>query len=623
MSHYWGERIHKGLLCFPLLYLLGAGQDILAQTVTRGPYLQKASTSEITIRWRTDTNTTGRVWYGNSPGNLTNAVDEVALATSDNPDYGDPSYPLTNHTLPGTEHIVSITGLQADTQYFYAVGLTGGTILAGDDPDHYFTTHPVIGSTRPQRFWVLGDSGTGNSSAEAVRDAYLELAGTENEADMFMMLGDNAYGNGTDQDFQDGVFDIYPMVLRNKVLWPTLGNHDARDFNPVTGAYEGNKSGPFMGFHQLNNFSLPSNGEIGGVASGTEKYYSFDRGNIHFICLDSTERDGFGTSLEPDGPMAMWLQSDLLATNQNWIIAFWHHPPYSKGSHHGDGDMRSVFVPLLEAGGVDLVLSGHSHSYERSRLINSLTSDPGDGETVPASAIVDSGDGQEGGDGVYEKPPGIVPNSGTVYIVAGSSGSNSVVQSNWPSPIMIHTARELGSLVIDVSDQRMDVRFLRELASPTQVDDLFTIKKTPSASIPGYLAWRDAFFSPGESGSEPDDDPDKDKITNFMEFALNLDPKASSPDQSPYGTIELNPVDLENYFTFRYRRRIVFTGITYSVEANEGLQAWASSPATVEELPGPTPNPDGVTQTVTVRVKPSLETAGITKKFARLRVTAP
>ena len=70
-------------------------------------------------------------------------------------------------------------------------------------------------------------------------------------------------------------------------------------------------------------------------------------------------------------PMAIWLRSDLAVTTNRWLVAFWHHPPYTKGSHDSDAEaelieMRQNIVPILEAGGVDLVLSGHSHSYERS-----------------------------------------------------------------------------------------------------------------------------------------------------------------------------------------------------------------------------------------------------------------
>ena len=100
------------------------------------------------------------------------------------------------------------------------------------------------------------------------------------------------------------------------MLWPTLGNHDGYTADSTT------ESGPYYDI-----FSLPRNGEAGGVASGTEAYYSFDYGNMHFICLDS-----YGTDHSPDGAMMTWLEADLAANDKEWVIAFWHHSPYSKGS---------------------------------------------------------------------------------------------------------------------------------------------------------------------------------------------------------------------------------------------------------------------------------------------------
>ena len=129
------------------------------------------------------------------------------------------------------------------------------------------------------------------------------------------MLGDSAYQSGTDAEFQNAVFNMYPMLLRQSVLWPTLGCHDSISADSTS------QSGPYFDI-----FSVPRNAEAGGVASGTEAYYSFDFGNIHFIVLDS-----FESSRAPNGAMLTWLTSDLAATTQPWIIAYWHHPPYSKG----------------------------------------------------------------------------------------------------------------------------------------------------------------------------------------------------------------------------------------------------------------------------------------------------
>jgi hypothetical protein len=149
--------------------------------------------------------------------------------------------------------------------------------LAGGDASHSFVTSPPSGSPAPTRIWAVGDSGTADANARAVRDAYYAIAGST-LTNLWLMLGDNAYQQGLDHEYQAAVFDTYPTTLRQTVLWPTLGNHDGAAANSST------RSGPYYDI-----FTLPSNGEAGGMGSGTEAYYSFDHGDIHFVCLDSFE----------------------------------------------------------------------------------------------------------------------------------------------------------------------------------------------------------------------------------------------------------------------------------------------------------------------------------------------
>src|SRR5207249_2836018 len=143
----------------------------------------------------------------------------------------------------------------------------------------------------------------------------------------------------------------------------------------------------------------------------------------HFICLDSYETDR-----SPGGAMMTWMQQDVLSTDKTWVLAFWHHPPYSKGSHDSDTEielveMRQNALPLLEQGGIDLVLAGHSHSYERSYLIDGHYGLSG---TFTDVLKKDRGDGRIDGRGSYKKPsPGPAPHEGAVYVVAGSSGQTS------------------------------------------------------------------------------------------------------------------------------------------------------------------------------------------------------
>ena len=217
-------------------------------------------------------------------------------------------------------------------------------------------------------------------------------------------------------------------------------------------------------------FSLPQNGQAGGVPSGTEKYYSFDYANIHFVCLDSMTSGRTGTT-----PMAQWLENDLLTTAQDWIIVFFHHPPYTKGSHDSDaeGDLveiRQNLVPILEAHGVDLVLSGHSHCLERSFLLDGHY---GFSSTLIPSMKIDAGDGREEGSGAYRKN-GL--GRGVIYTVAGSSGQATGGQLNHPAHFI--SLNELGSVVIDWSATASTPLFLNASGATR---DHYTLLKTPDA----------------------------------------------------------------------------------------------------------------------------------------------
>ena len=412
-----------------------------AQTVVRGPYLQSGTPSSVIIKWRTGEATDSVVRYGldHDPDGLTQSA--------------------TNSTST-TEHAVQLTGLSPGVKYFYSVGSSSALQLAGGDSDHFFVTAPVPGTAKPTRIWVIGDSGTADANARAVRNAFLEFTGSR-DPDLWIMLGDNAYYHGTDNDYRKAVFNTYPQVLPKTVLWPTLGNHDADTADSTT------ESGPYYDI-----FSLPRNGEAGGVASGTEAYYSFDYGNLHFVCLNS-ETD----PSPPDGAMMMtWLEADLAANEKEWIIAFWHRAPYSKGSADSDEEpmgswMRQNAVPILERYGVDLVLAGHSHSYERSYLIDGHY---GLSDTFTDVMKKSPGDGSATGDGAYRKPVTVgTPHAGTVYVVAGTAG---VIKTGGPldHPTTAVSFRTLGSMVLDVNGNRLDAMFLD---STGNIRDDFTILK--------------------------------------------------------------------------------------------------------------------------------------------------
>lgn len=433
-------------------------------SITRGPYLQMATTNSIVVRWRTDAATDGRVTFGTNAASLDREVSDGTITT---------------------EHVVTITNLSPGTPYLYAVGTSSGMLASG--PDFVFRAAPRPGAGARTRIWVIGDSGTADGVAQAVRDAYLTAAGSS-PSDVWLMLGDNAYETGSDVQYQAAVFDTYPTILRNTVVWPTFGNHDSYTLD---------------GAPYFDAFTLPKNGEAGGVPSDTEKYYSFDHGDIHFICLDSQ-----GSSRSAQGAMLQWLASDLAAASRNWIIAYWHHPPYTKGSHDSDTEtelveMREGAVPLLEAGGVDLVLGGHSHAYERSALIDGFYSTP---TTAAGGIVLSPGGGREEESGAYQKP-NATGRAGAIYAVMGSSGrlgpwvgGSEAITNPVPHPVMFTSLRYNGSLLIDVDGDRLDARFIDSSGGER---DHFTLLKGSTIHA----------LAPDPSASEYEADPGALRMT--------------------------------------------------------------------------------------------------------------
>ena len=409
--------------------------------LVRGPYLQMPGPSTMTVRWRTDQPGLGRVRYGTQPLTLSLVAEAGATVT---------------------EHSVTVTNLQPDTLYYYSVGVGDRVLTNGSG--FRFRTPAVTGGTRPFRVWVLGDCGYTNFSAGPVRDAFYQFT-TNRPVDLWLMLGDNAYTGGTDGLYQNAVFNTYPTQLRQTPLFSTIGNQEtAGSAMPL----------PTIAYFDI--FTFPMNGELGGVPSGSERYFSFDYGNAHFVCLDS-----MSSSRATNSPMYVWLKSDLEANTNEWLIVFFHHPPYSKGSNDSDVqapqiEMRANFVPLLEEHGVDLVLCGHSHSYERTWLMDGHYGLSG---TFTDSMKVDGGDGHvgAGGSGAYQKATlGAAAHEGAVYVVAGS-GSQVNHTGTLNHPATLRSAFVLGSVALDVHANRIDVRFIRETGA---IDDDFTLVKGAS-----------------------------------------------------------------------------------------------------------------------------------------------
>lgn len=426
--------------------LMGVQADLL-----RGPYLQMATPTSMTIRWRTNVYDRSRVKYGLSSDNLSMKTDDSTLVN---------------------EHIITLTGLKPFTKYYYTVGNLADTTLQGND-ENYFYTFPEKDSEQLIRIAGFGDCGNNSLNQRTVKSQVLKYLGN-NYLNAWILMGDNAYSDGTDAEFQAKFFNVYKDDLLKKYpLYPVPGNHDYHDFQSAS-ATDQNK----MAYYQ--NFSVPTKGEAGGVPSNTESYYSYDIGNVHFLALDSYGPDNKGLHMYDEmSEQVEWVKKDLQANKSKWVVAYWHHPPYTMGSHDSDKEsllvkIRENFIKTIEEYGVDLVLCGHSHVYERTKLIKGYYGMESDfdskkHELSTSTALYD---------GTKNSSPYIKSskdNQGTVYVVSGSAGALGGHKATYPHNAMFYSNNEVGGVVmLEVEGNRLDLKWI---CSDGKIGDHFTMMK--------------------------------------------------------------------------------------------------------------------------------------------------
>jgi hypothetical protein len=440
------------------LIALGAAVALHAQTPPERLFLQQVSDTGVIVKWRGGD--AQEVCYSTAIGNL----------------YDRNSRRCVDGVLTEGGHMEArLTRLASNFTYYYSLGdLVSPTQKFRTAPD--WNKPPRDGNTH---ILIVGDSGTqteaghDGEAAEVLAGFHAYNAKHGNEpVDLFLALGDNAYLMGTDQQWQKSFFEIYPDILKSAAVLPTIGNHEmgygplpicilapascqgdppkpinpnapesipygglSTSSNPDDYDGTGDLQPDAGGMPYLNIFSLPTAGESGGLASGTEQYYSVNYGNVHVVSLDSQL-----SARDPGQREAMkeWLVADLGGNDRDWTIVIFHHPPYTKGANHDsddangglgvdkpEWDMRNEFTPIFEDYGVDVVYSGHSHSYERSYYLRGHT---GTSDTFSADEHAELNAAGAPGLGYgKETYAQLSPTSGgiddrVVYTVAGNSG---------------------------------------------------------------------------------------------------------------------------------------------------------------------------------------------------------
>ncbi len=534
-------------------------QNILVSTITRGPYLQLPTPNSMQICWRTSEADKGQISYSLTATGSWTVFPAETVANTDHKLSVTGLAPNTKYYYKiesiNTNGILAV--LETSVNHFFT------TPPAGIDPKAttriWVTGDPSEDYSEPQYL-------PRQDEVLAGFKAFQQANPNAQSPDLWMLLGDNAYLFGSDTEYQNTFFTAYDdanasvpanHIMKQTPILPCPGNHDYYGggavpgynetfptdvlnqlvpgagldvINPFPGAYNNslyrfNKNNSFYSI-----FSMPSSGGKYSTAStllGKKGFYSYNHNNIHFVCLDSY---GFyndyilygGSPVFPamtsPNPQIQWLIDDLSSNTQKWTIMYWHHAPYTHGGGHNSDleivdefilkGIRTKLIKFLDEANfkIDLVLNGHSHAYERSKLLKGHHGD--EATFVPAvhnaNLAPAGGNSNASSNGKftsnncpYIKSSNATVNEGTVYVVSGSSGQ---IQPSNPGEVRGHLAlngasfpypapnrgtieeNKGGSVYIEVKDNRLDLKFIEEITG--NVTDNFTMFKDPSTATP-------------------------------------------------------------------------------------------------------------------------------------------
>jgi len=305
-----------------LIFIILLSHFSFAQTKDRYNYIQKPTSTTVTVAWRTSTPGISVIRWGLDSLSLNDSIEN-------------------NNSI--RKHVFEITNLDVNTKYYYQTE----TRSIFTSSIEYFSTAKKAASNQFS-FLHYGDCGYNNTIQNDI--AKLMQADT---VDFGIVAGDVDQGRGNKYD--EVYFGPYKNLLKNTCHYTCLGNHDRYADKGKT---------------YLDEFYLPSNN-----SQKTEQYYSYTWGNAKFICLDSNIPYTEGTA------QYNWLVEELKCNDKQWLFTFFHHPPWTNAwswdywipfspyfIYKGNKDMRTSLVPLFEQYNVDFVLNGHSHCYQRGEM---------------------------------------------------------------------------------------------------------------------------------------------------------------------------------------------------------------------------------------------------------------
>jgi len=310
-----------------------------------------------------------------------------ALTGDSSVDYGpDSSYGSTAYVAALVNfHHVELTGLATGATYHYRIRSSDGTTGS----DNTFTTAPGPDTTS-FRFAMYGDP-RGTTSAD---EPYYTRQGIlcdwilAQDFDFAVETGDTVWAGASLKSigkWWPDWFRIEGNLTKSKVVMHTLGNHEVQE-------------GSYYYWNDFYTAAFPDTNSL--IPGNAGRVYSFDYGNVHFVCPSS-----YQVNL---AAQATWLEADLAAAkarpNIKWIFVMFHAPMFTNSGHANRTDCIQTWGPLFDKYGVNAVFQGHNHVYERSYPLTTYY------DTSNPSSPVWTGKPMPDGEG-------------TVYITSGMGGA--------------------------------------------------------------------------------------------------------------------------------------------------------------------------------------------------------
>jgi acid phosphatase type 7 len=389
------------VICMPVLY---------AQTLIIKPYLQPGNNSSLSkegkvIIWETDS----------VPGRFSVTYSVKGQQKTESATIRTAKLRLKNKT--SLLYRAELHKLEFDADYDYTVSLNDNVIQKAS-----FRTRTKGNQTK---FAVIGDFAHGSRGQSMIANQFAPRG-----PDLVVTTGDNVYQRGLRQEYLKKLFPYYNdavKIMDHIPVYMVVGNHDVGGNNldkyPDGLAYFYYSDLPLNAPIPAIPFPLEGQEEFLGAFRKTVKprfpgmlNYSFDHGNVHFVCLDANHY------INPlDSELLAWLRDDLRTSKADWKLVFYHQPAFNSSRAHYDDQYLRLLAPVFEDLKVDLVINGHVHNYQRSVPLKFLPQTSADG-----TQYIVSKEGRVDGnftlDTDFDGRTDTTPN-GIIYIVTGAAGA--------------------------------------------------------------------------------------------------------------------------------------------------------------------------------------------------------